>query len=43
MWISINLEIMSAVLVVQLLIVVRATLYSAYYFNIEKNAYVLCR
>jgi hypothetical protein len=43
MWISFNLEIMSAVLVAQLLIVDRATLYSAYYFNIEKIAFVLCR
>jgi hypothetical protein len=33
---------MSGVLVAQLLIVDRTTLHSAYYFNIEKIAYVLC-
>ena len=41
MWISFNLEIMSAVLVAQRLIVDRTTLYSAYYFNVEKIAYVV--
>jgi hypothetical protein len=41
MWICFNLEITSAVLVAQLLIVDRTTLCSAYYFNIEKIAYVL--
>jgi hypothetical protein len=41
MWISFNLEIMTAVLVAQLLIVDRTTVYSAYYFNIENIAFVV--
>jgi len=41
MWISFNLEIMIAVLVAQLLIVDRTTVYSAYYFNIENIAFVV--
>jgi len=41
MWISIYLEIVSTLLVAQLLIVDRTTVYSAYYFNIEKIAFVV--
>jgi hypothetical protein len=41
MWISFNLEIMSAVLVAELLIVDRTAVYSAYCLNIERITFVM--
>lgn len=41
MWMSFNLEITSTVLVGQLLVVDRTTLYSPHYFNTEKIAFVV--